>query len=48
MFKVYDKNGAGRIVYAIKEENGVIEFLMYFGQWEWYPASDFYPAETCG
>lgn len=46
MFKVYDKNGKRLIAYAVREENGVIEFLMYFGQWEWYPAANFYPEES--
>lgn len=46
MFKVYDKDGRKIVVYAVREKEGVLEFLLYFGQWEWYKASNFYPAET--
>lgn len=49
MFNVYGvSNNQKETVYAVREKDGVLEFLMYFGQWEWYRASDFYAVQEIG
>lgn len=46
MFQIYDKNNGRKVtVYAVKEENGVLQFLTYFGEWAWYNASNFYAVQ---
>lgn len=46
MFNVYSvSNNQKVIVYAVREENEVLQFLTYFGEWEWYDASNYYAVQ---
>lgn len=47
MFEVYDKNRKSVVVYAVREnQKGELQFLIYFGEWEWYDADNFISANT--
>lgn len=46
MFKVVDTLTREELtVYAVKEENGEIEFLVYQYGWYWYSSTDCVPVE---
>lgn len=43
MFEVVDKLGRKQTVYSVRIVDEHTEFLMWYGQWEWWDAVNFQP-----